>query len=342
MATRKEVAELAGVSEATVSRVFNDVGPLKEETKRKVLEAAQRLGYHPNAIAQSFALGRSGNIGVVLPHMPKVHLFSAYYFAEILSGIGEALREQGRDMLVLLRSPDETPDYAQLYHSRKVDACIVLGARDVPHQLEALRTLKAEGMPFCLVNQRYDGEGFSYVDADHVQGSYEATKHLIEQGYRRVGFMNGSPEYSNSRDRRQGYIKALTEAGLEAPEGGEFGGNYSRKSGYAASAHVWERRGALEAVVCANDRMALGLQQGLRERGWLAGRDIAIVGYDDSDAARLSDPPLTSVAVPFYEMGRKAALHLLDAAKRTGDAAAEPFAEVLLTKLVVRGSSRLM
>lgn len=332
MATRKDVADLAGVSEATVSRVFNDVGPLKEETKRRVLEAAKRLGYEPNAIAQSFALGRSGHIGVVLPHVPKVHLFSAYYFSEILSGIGEALRERGRDMLVLLRSPDEAADYAQLFRTRKIDACIVLGARLVPHQLEALRELKREGHPFCLVNQRYVGEGFSEVDADHVQGSYEATRHLLELGYRRIAFMNGSPEYSNSRDRWLGYCRALEEAGVEVRPELLLEGNYSRKSGYAAAERVWELRDALEAVVAANDRMALGLMQGLRERGWAAGRDIAVVGYDDSDAARLSDPPLTSVSVPFYEMGRTAALRLLEAE--------EPFAVKLPARLVVRGSSQ--
>lgn len=332
MATRKEVADLAGVSEATVSRVFNDVGPLKEATKRKVLEAAKALGYEPNAIAQSFALGRSGHIGVVLPHVPKVHMFSAYYFSEILSGIGEALRERGRDMLVLLRSPDEEADYAQLFRTRKIDACIVLGARHVPHQLEALRVLKREGHPFCLVNQRYDGEGFSEVDADHVQGSYDATRHLLEQGYRRIAFINGSPEYSNSRDRWLGYCRALEEAGLEVRTELLLEGNYSRKSGYEAAAYVWERRNEVEAVVAANDRMAIGLMQGLRDRGWVAGSNYAVVGYDDSDAARLSDPPLSSVSVPFYEMGRAAALQLLEAE--------EPFAVTLPARLVVRGSSQ--
>jgi LacI family transcriptional regulator len=331
MATRKEVAERAGVSEATVSRVFNDVGPLKEATKRKVLEAARELGYEPNAIAQSFALGRSGHIGVVLPHVPKVHLFSAFYFSEILSGIGEALRECGRDMLVLLRSPDEEPDYAQLFRTRKIDACIVLGARNIPHQLEALRELKRKGYPFCLVNQRYEGEGFSEADADHVQGSYDATRHLLEQGYRRIAFINGSPEYSNSHDRWLGYRRAIEEAGLKVQQELLLQGNYSRKSGYEAAEYIWERRETIEAIVAANDRMAVGLMQGLRERGWLAGRDYAVVGYDDSDAARLSDPPLSSVAVPFYEMGRMAALRLLGAE--------EPFAVKLPARLVVRGSS---
>jgi LacI family transcriptional regulator len=242
---------------------------------------------------------------------------------------------------VLLGSPEEEPDYAQLFRTRKVDGCIVLGARDEPRQLAALRTLRDEGMPFCLVNQRYDGENFAVVDADHVQGSYEATRYLLHEGCRRIAFMNGSPEYSNSRDRLLGYRRALAEAELEPPAGGLLAGNYSRKSGYEAAALVWERRSELDAVVAANDRMAIGLLQGLRERGWRAGRDIAVVGYDDSDAARLSDPPLTSVSVPFYEMGRTAAQLLLQAAAApaTGAGAGAPQTATLPTKLVVRGSS---
>jgi LacI family transcriptional regulator len=337
MVTRKEVAELAGVSEATVSRVFNGVGPMKAETKRKVLEAAQRLNYHPNAIAQSFARRRSGHLGVVLPYLPKVHLFSAYYFSEILSGIGEKVRERGYDLLVLLRSPEEPADYVQLFRTRKVDACIILGARDHSGQKEALRKLKEEGHPFCVVNQHFAGEGFNEVDADHVQGSYEAAKYLLSKGYRRIAFMNGSPEYSNSRDRLLGFRRAMEEAGLEVPDRMLLEGNYSRKSGYEAAERIWQQRDEVEAVFAANDRMAIGIMQRLREYGWTAGKEIAVAGYDDSDAAKLSDPPLTSVYVPFYEMGRLAAERVLDQA--ISGAEAEPFREKLPTRLVIRKSS---
>ncbi|UUZ83535.1 LacI family transcriptional regulator [Paenibacillus sp. P26] len=130
--TRKEVAELAGVSEATVSRVFNGVGPMKEETKQRVLQATKTLNYHPNAIAQSFARRRAGNLGIVLPYVPKVHIFSTYYFSEVLSGIGEKVKEKEYDMLLMFRSPGEESDYSSLFRSQKVDACIILGATDTP------------------------------------------------------------------------------------------------------------------------------------------------------------------------------------------------------------------
>lgn len=103
--SRKEVAELSGVSEATVSRVLNAVGPIKEDTRRRVLDAANQLGYVPSALARNFARRKSGHLGVVMPYVPKAHLFSAYFFSEMLSGIGNKARDSGLDLLLLFRKP---------------------------------------------------------------------------------------------------------------------------------------------------------------------------------------------------------------------------------------------
>ncbi|NHN34556.1 LacI family DNA-binding transcriptional regulator [Paenibacillus agricola] len=337
MVTRKEVAELAGVSEATVSRVFNGVGPMKAQTKQRVQEAAQALNYHPNAIAQSFARRKSGNLGVVLPYVPKVHLFSTYYFSEVLSGIGAKVKEKGYDLLLSFRSLDEESDYIERFRSQKVDACIILGASDTPSERAQLKRLEAEGHSFCLVNQHFAGESFNEIDADHIGGSYQAVKHLMEKGYRQIAFVNGSAQFSNSADRYEGYTRAMREVGKDSEELHKlyYEGNYSRTSGYRMAASLYARRHEIDAIFAANDRMAIGLMQGLRELGWEAGRDVAVVGYDDSDVARVTDPPLTSVAVPFYEMGSLAAERLL------AQVAGEPggFQVKLDTELVVRQSS---
>jgi DNA-binding LacI/PurR family transcriptional regulator len=345
--TRKEVAEAAGVSEATVSRVFNGVGPMKEETKQRVLEAAKRLDYHPNAIAQSFARRRSGNLGIVLPYVPKVHIFTTYYFSEVLSGIGEKVKEKGYDMLLMFRTPGEESDYSQLFRSQKVDACIILGATDTPGERAELRKLEQAGHPFCLVNQHFEGEQFHEVDADHITGSYRAVKHLLEQGHRDIAFISGPPEYSNSRDRLVGYKRAMAEAGmLESAATGQedipahlyFEGNYSRTSGYKIAAEIYKQQDRIDAVFVSNDRMAVGLMQGLRELG---GKELAIVGYDDSDTARITNPPLTSVAVPFFEMGRLAAEQVLARTSGSGSTPVEDRIRIKLdTRLVVRGSCR--
>jgi len=341
IATRKEVAELAGVSEATVSRVLNNVGPLKEETKQKVQAAALELGYVPSALARSFARRRSGNLGVVMPYLPKARLFSAYYFSEILSGIGSKAREEGYDLLVLFRDPGGEMDYAGLFGMRKIDGCIILGAKDDPGELQALRQLRDEGHPFCLINQHFDGEDFPEVDADHETGSWQAVRHLLERGFRSVAFLNGPAEYSNSRDRLRGYIRALEEEGIPFEPSLQFQGNFSRRSGVRASVELLPFLPRIDAVFAANDRMAIGLQQGLREQGIEAGQMPAIVGYDDSEAAELTTPALSSVRVPFYQLGDIAAGRVLEMLEQGSLTRGPAIQTKLPTQLVVRASSGL-
>nr|WP_272880354.1 LacI family DNA-binding transcriptional regulator [Paenibacillus azoreducens] len=355
MVTRKSVAEMAGVSEATVSRVFNNVGPIREETRCKVLEAADKLGYYPNAIAQSFARRKSGNLGVILPYVPKVHLFSTYYFSEILNGIGEQVRELRYDMLLIFRKPGDDNGYIELFRSQKVDACVLLGTTDTPKERKSLKALEEAGYPFCLVNQHFEGEHFLEVDAGHERGAYEAVKHLLDEGFRKIAFLNGPAEYSNSTDRLRGYVRAMTEAG-RISQGEKLGravppewldtGNYSRTSGYEAASRFFHNRQQIDAVFAANDRMAIGLMQGFRDLGIAPGRDIAIVGYDNSDGARITDPPLTSVDVPFYRMGAVAVRLLLQPDQEPEILASEQGTLYngrrvqMETKLVVRSSSK--
>ncbi|WP_373229286.1 LacI family DNA-binding transcriptional regulator [Cohnella sp.] len=338
MTNRREVAKLAGVSEATVSRVLNGIGPMKESTRDRVLEAAKQLNYELNAIASSFARGKSGNLGVVLPYVPKVHLFSTFYFSEILSGIGEAIRAKGYGLLLLFRDPVDEYDYVSLFRTQRVDACIVLGASAIDSELRGINRLAGEGLPFCVMDQRFENPSVSIVAADHEQGSYDAVKHLLDKGYRRVGFLTGSPQYSNSWDRMSGYRKALQEAGIAVDDSLVYEGNYSRKSGIHAAESIFADLRKLDALFVSNDRMAIGLMQGLREKGCQFPEDLKIVAYDDSDAASFTEPALTSVKVPFYDMGRLAAECLLTRLPVKGEEM-PVFHEKLQTELKVRKSS---
>lgn len=337
MTSRKDVAKLAGVSEATVSRVLNGIGPMKESTRSRVMEAAKQLHYELNAIASSFARGKSGNLGVVLPHVPKVHLFSTFYFSEILSGIGETVRSKGYGLLLLFRDPAEEYDYVSLYRTQRVDACIVLGASAIDSELAGIKRLALEGLPFCVMDQRFDNTSVSIVEADHEQGSYDAVKHLLDKGYRRIGFLKGSPQYSNSSDRMSGYRKALQEADIVIDDTLLYEGNYSRKSGILAAEAVFHDLYKLDALFVSNDRMAIGLMQGLREKGCRLPEELKIVAYDDTDAASFIEPTLSSVKVPFYDMGQLAAECLLT--KLSVNVGKAVFHEKLQTELKVRKSS---
>ncbi|WP_410511140.1 substrate-binding domain-containing protein [Paenibacillus sp. BR2-3] len=222
-----------------------------------------------------------------------------------------------------------------------IDGCIILGAKDESDELLALRQLREEGHPFCLINQHFEGENFHEVDADHETGSWQAVKHLLGQGFRRIAFLNGPPEYSNSRDRMKGYARAHEEEGLHWNPALQFQGNFSRRSGVQAAAEMVTVLDSIDAVFAANDRMAIGLQQGFRELGIQGNRMPAIVGYDDSDAAELTLPALSSVRVPFYQLGEIAAARVLQMLEV---GAVVPFESEriqikLPTELVVRASS---
>ncbi|WP_274649172.1 LacI family DNA-binding transcriptional regulator [Paenibacillus humicola] len=342
---RKEVAKLAGVSEATVSRVLNGVGPVREETRRRVLEAAQRLDYVPSALAQRFARRKSGNLGVILPLLPKVNVFSTHYFSEILSGIGVAAKRRGYDLLLLLREPEEQKDYVGLFRAQKIDACIVLGAHDTPGEREALEELRLGRHPFCLVNQRFDHAPYSTIDADQRMGVEAAVGHLLQQGCRRIMLLGGPEAYSNSLDRLEGYRSALADAGIPFDPELVLNGNYSRTSGYALAEAVANHvcAGRVDAVIAANDRMAIGLLQGLKERGVSVPGQVALIGCDDSEGARLTDPPLSSIAVPFVDIGREAASRLLDQLEQTDreEEGLPCFQDKLPVRLVPRGSSSM-
>lgn len=306
LASRKDVAKLAGVSEATVSRVFNNIGPLREETKRKVLHAAKDLDYHPNVIAQSFARGRSNNIGVIVPYLPKVNLMSTNYFSELLSGIGGKLAEKGFGLLLLFQRPDEPKDYLQLFRSQKVDGCIILGSKDIPGEVEALEKLHQLDLPYCLVNQTFSGYSFHSIDADHRNGSFQAVTSLLNKGFKHVIFLNGPMEFSNSADRLKGYEEALLKRGLELNHHLLFEGNYSQKSGFQTAVKIAKLLPEYKSIFAANDRMAIGLMQGLSNLGYQAGQDYALIGYDNSEFSKMTSPPLSTVKVPLFEMGQLA------------------------------------
>ena len=337
MSKRREVAELAGVSEATVSRVMNNVGPIKEETRKKVAEAAEALNYKLDTIASSFARGKSCNLGVVLPKLPKVSLFSTYYFSEILSGIGEAVQGAGYGLLLLYRNPTNPFDYASLLQQRRVDACLVLGASDLGAEEEGLKHAADRGLPICLVDHEPVDFRISVVGTDHEQGSHTAVHHLISHGCRRIGFLNGAPHYSGSRARLHGYKRAIDELNVPFEPKLLWEGNYSRSSGYRLAAAVLDRMADLDGMFIANDRMALGLMQGLRELGMRLPEDLPMVGYDDSDVASIAEPALTTMRVPFFEMGYQAAREMLQ--RFNGwDAEASVFQYKLPTELIIRKS----
>ncbi len=317
--------------------MFNNILPLKQETKEKVLQAAKQLHYYPNTLAQNLATSKSHTIGVIVPYLPKVrHLLSTYYFSEIISGIGDQLASANYGLQLIFQPQDQFRNYTQFFSSKKIDGCIILGSHDVDGEKFAIEELHRLDLPYCLINQTFQTSHFHYIDAKHQEGSYQAVSHLLEQGFERIIFLNGPKTYSNSLDRLVGYQDALHSRDLKMNEHSLFYGNYSRKSGVEKAKEIAPIIKEFDAIFAANDRMAVGLIQGLYDQGIYVGKDYAIVGYDDSDIASIIHPTLTSVRVPFFKMGELAAEHVLN---KVNSKVTETMQLKLPVELIVRASS---
>lgn len=341
MATISDVAAVAGVSKATVSRVLNGL-PVRRETYDKVQRAMDRLGYHPNAQARGLTLKRANTVGVLVPE------FDSPFYGPILDGVHAALAKWGYQMLVSCVGQNITRKvtYVQLLRERKIDGALILTPREV--DVEPIRTLAGDRFPVVLIDGMIDAPVSSVV-IDNFDGSVQATRHLITRGHSRIALLSGPVDLPESQERVRGYSCAMQEAGLE-PHVLHASG-YSAESGVAVASQllaacsgsqaaqdptVATRPGLPTALFCASDSMAIGVMQALYDAGIRVPDDVSIVGFDDVRDASLVRPALTTVRQPMQDMGAAGAAKLLRliSGEETG-----VMKLVLRTELVVRQSS---
>ncbi|WP_018656771.1 LacI family DNA-binding transcriptional regulator [Actinomadura flavalba] len=328
--TLEEVAARAGVGRGTVSRVVNGSPRVSAQAREAVLKAIDELGYVPNRAARSLVTRRTDTVALVVAESEQ-RLFGEPYFAGIVRGISTVLGDTGLQLLLALaRSPQEYARLADYLTPQHVDGVLLasLHAQDpLPARLEA------GGTPTVLGGRPPGVTPVSYVDADNRSGAREAVEHLVRTGRRRIATIAGPQDMGVGIDRLTGYRDALTAAGL--PELVAYG-DFGEPSGIAAAEELLARDPALDAVFAADDPMALGALRVLRRHGRDVPGDVAVVGFDDSAAAPLADPPLTTVHQSEEEMGREMARLLVSRIR--GEAVAEPVV-ILPTRLVVRESA---
>lgn len=337
-ASIKAVARLAGVSVATVSRVLNDSGPVKEETRRRILEVVESLGYVPHGAARSLTTNQTDTLGVLLPDI------YGEFFSELIRGIDSAARRQGYHVLVSGSHEDREEVRAVLRALRgRVDGLILMTPS--ADMLEALRSVPPASLPTVLLNCPPGGLPFDSINVDNHGGAMAMVRHLAGLGHRRIAFIQGPPENHDARERLRGYRDAVRELGLEADRKLEVTGDFSEEAGCRAGERLLSLRDRPEAVFAANDGMAIGCLHALRQAGVAVPEEIAVAGFDDVPIARFMSPPLTSVGVPIAALGALALERLLEAVRQRGHsgnagngAASPPHHEELPPTLVVRGS----
>ena len=335
-ATLRDVAADAGVHPATASRALNPGtrALVNEDTARRVLESAARLGYRPNPIARGLKTNRSYTIGVVVPDLRNP------LFPPIARGVEERLEPSGYTSL--LANTDNDPEREKLsfeaLRARQVDG-VITGTARRHHPL--LRELCDTGLPVVQVNRRMDDDDIPSVVADDIAGVRLAIDHLAELGHTQIGHVAGSLEVSTGQQRLDGFLQAMADRGLEVD--GRLTPtalNYSEAEGYRLTRALLQGGAPFTAILAGNDLMALGCIDALREAGLGVPDDVSVVGFNDMDWSGRFAPPLTTVRVPHYELGVQAAALMLERLS-TGDAVpAHPAKHIVLpVEMVVRGST---
>jgi DNA-binding LacI/PurR family transcriptional regulator len=338
--TLEQVAALAGVSRATVSRVVNGSPKVSPVVRAQVERAVAELGYVPNRAARSLVTRRADSVALVVSE-PHARFFSEPFFAGMVRGVSAVLAETGVQLVLLVAQ--DVPDRGRLEryvvsgHADGVLLASLHGDDPLPG------TLERAGVPAVLVGRpagvvpRSNGTASaSYVDADNRGGAGLAVDHLAMRGRRRIATITGPLDMGVGLDRLEGYRDGLAAAGLAGSGDLVEPGDFTEESGATAMARLLTRPGdPVDAVFAASDLMAAGALRALRAAGRRVPEDVAVVGFEDSAVARYAQPPLTTVRQPIEEMGRQATRLLL--AQIAGEAGGMHL--ILETELVVRSST---
>lgn len=330
--TLEDIAEQAGVSRSTVSRVVNDLPNVSEDVRRRVLDVIQQTGYHPNAAARTLASQRSWTLGLVLPQSVSL-FFTDPYFPHLTKGIAQACNEHNYTLALFLVSnkEDEKKIFSRVNRKGLLDGVLVQSGHHGDQQM--IGQLVDANMPQVVLGrpQRYDN--VTFVDVDNVSGAYNATAHLVRLGYRRIATITGPGLSTVGLDRQAGFTKAMNERGIKIDETLETEGDFTEAGGYYAMQRLLPARP--EAVFVASDLMTIGAIRAVREAGLSVPNDIAFVGFDDIPLAAASDPPLTTIRQPVIQFGVRAVELLIDLIE---NGIHPPRHVIMDTQLIIRDS----
>jgi LacI family transcriptional regulator len=321
--TIRDVAQRAGVSIATVSRALNEKGDIRPETRARVQEAAEELGYAADPAARALVTHRTHVVGVVVGDNTGHRDLSLIFFGKVLASIARGLGGARYEALLM-----QVEDLA----SRPLDAAIVIGMDgDEPLIVDC-----AQRMPVVGVDVRIDGPEAAFVGSDHAEGVRLALAHLYALGHRRIAHIAGAVNTVAGRIRLETFAEETKRLGLELPEAYFRRGDFTSASGYREACAALALDEPPTAIVAASDHMALAVLQAVWDSGATPGRDVAVVGFDDIESAALAHPPLTTIRQDREELGMLAARRALELISEPASRRRET---VVPVELVVRAST---
>lgn len=329
--TLEEVAKLAGVSSATVSRVINNYPHVRNNVRQRVLEVIEETGYQPNIAARSLASNRTNVIGLVIPNSVS-NFFTDPYFPRLTEGISHTCNENDYVLSLFIFNSREIERklFPRVTRPGLVDGIII---QSTGLNEEAISYVSGGDIPFVVAGRPINAPGASFVDVDNVSGANKATTHLIQLGRKRIATITGALDTSVGIDRLQGYRQAINNHGFEIDEALIEEGNFTELSSYYATKRLITLNP--DAIFVASDTMAVGVMRALREENISVPKDIALVGFDDLPPAINAVPALTTVRQPIYRFGNKLVEALLDILK---NGPKPPRRIIFETELVIRES----
>jgi len=311
MVTIKDIAKELGISASTVSRALSDSPLVNAETKRSILQVAERLGYQRNELARALVLGSSGAVGLLVPDITNP------FFSDIARGVGEIADEVGVGVILCNTDGriDREVNYVRLMRRKRVDGLLLCSTTiEAPY----LQELALSRIPFILVSRLSSQRDIPFVITNDRVGARLAVEHLVDLGHRSIGFIGGPENVQASRDRMEAYLNVLSENGLATlPDWRSYAG-FTQAAGREAAQRMLSLSRRPTAIFAANDVMALGVLEVAEGLGLRVPSDLSLVGYDDISYASLPRIQLTTIAQPAVEMGQIAANWLFDVLDHPG------------------------
>lgn len=324
--TIKRIAELAGVSSATVSKVLSGKDQyISEPTRQRILEIVEREGYIPNGIAKSLKMKSTKTIGIIMPDVMNL------FFSELARGAEDAAEKKGYSVILCNTDNKETKEenYLQILQEKMVDGIIMTAAeRSVIKSIGRIRT------PMVLLDRDIDTDKrVGRITVDNEKGIYDAVNFLIQKGCKSIGFISADKENKPSEQRLKGYERALLDNGLEVDQDKLFLETYTIESGYKGTIELLKKT-KIDGICCGNDLIAIGSIRALKEKNIKVPDEVKVIGFDDISISQYMDPPLTTIKQPIYEMGRESVKMLVSIIEKKETT----LKKVLNTKLIERGS----
>ncbi len=299
MSTIKEVAKLVGVSTTTVSYVINKKRLVSKETRTKVLEAINKLGYRPNIVARSLRSGKTGTVGVMVCDLRNP------FFAEILQGIETYMSREGYNIIVMNTNYDfnKEKESAEIFYAKQTEGVIIIPGGNGN---DNIKFLIERNIPVVLLDKRVKNLNVDIVLVNNIGGSKQLIEHLISLGHKRIGIITGPLSFTTGEERLEGYLKVLREHSIPEDKDLIKIGDFKKQSGYLLTLELLSLTLPPTTILACNNLMGLGAMEAIKERKIHIPEEMGLVIFDDLPWFKYVDPPLTVIAQPSVRLGETA------------------------------------